>query len=291
LGGISGKTAVFGVLGHPIAHTLSPAMHNAALREMGVDGVYVAFDVAPAQLAAAVAGLQALGVRGVNCTIPHKEGLIPLMDELTPEARAIGAVNTVRFRDGRREGHNTDAPGFLAALAAEGVAPAGRRAVVLGAGGAARAVVYALAAAGADVALVNRTRERAVELAEHVNGQVGREAVSCPPSGEEAVASAVGGADLLVNTTSVGMGPRAVALPPIPPAALHARLFVYDLIYSPPETRLLAAARAVGARGQHGAGMLARQGALALEWWLGRPAPAGLMERVVLDAAGARGPA
>jgi shikimate dehydrogenase len=284
LGGISGKTAVFCVLGHPIGHSLSPAMHNAALREMGVDGVYVAFDVAPGDLPAALAGLRALGVRGVNCTIPHKEALVPLMDELTPEAAAIGAVNTVQFRDGRMCGHNTDAPGFLAALRAEGVEPADSRAVVLGAGGSARAVVCALAGVGARVALANRTVERAAELAEHVNGRLSRSLVRGVGLEEGVLRSELEGADLLVNTTSLGMSPHPDALPPVPATALGPGLFVYDLIYNPRETRLLRLARECGARGQNGAGMLARQGALALELWTGRPVPAALMEAVVTAA-------
>jgi shikimate dehydrogenase len=257
-------------------------MHNAALREMGLDGVYVAFDVPPPGLADAVRGLQAAGVRGINCTIPHKEALIPLMDELDEDAEFIGAVNTIVFREGRRHGHNTDAPGFIAALHAEGFDPAGKRALVLGAGGSARAVVTALARVGARVALANRTAERAEELAERVNRGVGAERVTACSMSGEALAEVLRETDLLVNTTSLGMSPHEEAAPPVPPEALGPGLFVYDLIYNPLETRLLKEARARGARGAHGAGMLARQGALALELWTGREAPARLMEETVL---------
>jgi shikimate dehydrogenase len=259
-------------------------MHNAALREMGVDGVYVAFDVASPDLPAAVSGLRALGVGGVNCTIPHKEALLPLLDELSEDAAFIGAANTVVFREGSSIGYNTDAPGFLAALRAEGPDPQGKRVVVLGAGGSARAVVTALAGCGAEVAIANRTLPRARELADEVNRKAGRGAAEAIPLEGAALEQAVRGAEILVNTTSVGMSPYPDGMPPVPPEAMHPELFVYDLIYNPLETRLLRTAREHGARGAHGAGMLAYQGALALELWLGRPAPAELMRQVIVEA-------
>jgi len=258
-------------------------MQNAALQAMGLDGVYVAFDVAPEDLSDALRGLQALGVVGVNCTIPHKEALLPLLDEIAPDAAFIGAVNTVVFQDGRRVGYNTDAPGFLAALAAEGIEAGGKPAVVLGAGGSARAIVAALAQAGAAVTLANRTLPRAEELAAEVNRKVGRGAVRAVLLEPEALRADVEQAGLLVNTTSVGMSPRVDETPPVPVEALHPGLFVYDLIYNPLETGLLRAARARGARGANGAGMLAHQGALALRLWTGEPAPAELMHRVILE--------
>jgi shikimate dehydrogenase len=258
-------------------------MQNAALREMGIDGVYVPFDVPPERLPEAIRGLRALGAAGVNCTIPHKEALLPLLDEVTGEAAQIGAVNTIVFRDGRLIGHNTDAPGFLAALRDQGVDPEGKRVVVLGAGGSARAVIVALARCGARVALANRTRERAQQLADQVNRDVGAGSVEAIGTGREDLGPAVQTAEVLVNTTSLGMSPRVEEMPPVPVEALHAGLFVYDLIYNPLETRLLRTARERGARGIHGAGMLAHQGALALELWTGSPAPVPLMERVIVE--------
>jgi shikimate dehydrogenase len=284
LNGINGKTRVFCVLGHPVGHSLSPAMHNAALTQLGWDGVYVAFDVAPDGLADAVSGLQALGVAGVNCTIPHKEALIPLMDELSEEAAFIGAVNTILFRDGRRIGHNTDAPGFLAALRAAGAEPDGKQVVVLGAGGSARAVVVALAGAGAKVTLANRTLERAEELAAELNAKIHADCVQAVALNETALAPIVTEAAIVVNTTSVGMSPHVEAMPEVPVDRLRPDAFVYDLIYNPLETRLLREARRRGVGGSNGAGMLARQGALALELWTGESAPAELMEQVILDA-------
>lgn len=279
---ITGKTAVYCVIGHPVGHSLSPAMQNAALRSLGLDAVYVAFDVPPELLEDAVRGLRAAGVRGVNCTIPHKEALIPLVDEVSAEAALIGAINTLAFREGRIIGHNTDAPGFLSALRAAGCEPAGKRALVLGAGGSSRAVVVALAREGARVRLANRTPERARELAEQVNEAVGADRVEAVPWEPEELARGTRSAELLVNTTSLGMSPHIEAAPPVPAEAFHPGLFVYDLIYNPQETLLLRTARSRGAAGAHGAGMLARQGALSLEIWTGRQAPADLMESVVL---------
>jgi len=259
-------------------------MHNAALAQLGWDGVYVAFDVAPGALPDAIKGLQALGVAGVNCTIPHKEALIPLMDELSEEAAFIGAVNTIVFRDGRRIGHNTDAPGFLAALRAAGAEPGDKQVLVLGAGGSARAVVVALAGAGARVTVTNRTLERAEELAAELNAKIHADCVRAAAWNETVLAPIVSEAAIVVNTTSVGMSPHEDAMPEIPVERLRPDAFVYDLIYNPLETRLLREARMRGVRGSNGAGMLARQGALALELWTGERAPAELMERVILDA-------
>jgi shikimate dehydrogenase len=287
---ISGRTRVFCVLGHPIGHSLSPAMQNAALRAMGIDGVYVAFDVAPERLADALRGLQTLGIGGVNCTIPHKESLLSLADEVSEEARFIGAANTLVLRNGRTEAHNTDAPGFLAALRAAGMSPEGKQAVVLGSGGSARAVAVALARCGAKLTLANRTVERAQALAAELNEKLGSGTAGAVALAPEALAERLESAELLVNTTSVGMHPREAEMPPVPEAALHRNLFVYDLIYNPVETRLLRTARERGARGANGAGMLAHQGALALELWTGMKAPAALMERVIRESLSVRAP-
>jgi shikimate dehydrogenase len=284
---ITTKTGLYGVLGHPVGHSLSPLMQNAAMAQMGLDAVYLAFDVPPEELEAALRGLAAIGAGGVNLTIPLKERALGLLDWLAPEAERIGAVNTVRFVEGRTEGYNTDAPGFLASLRGWGMEPAGKRCVVLGAGGSARAVTVALLGAGARVTLANRTDERARELARILMRGEGDPSVSVVPLEEKALEEALADSVLLVNTTSVGMSPHADAPPLVPRTALHPRLFVYDLIYNPAETRLLAAARHCGAQTCNGVGMLAYQGAMALEIWTGRPAPAATMEQVLRDAVGA----
>lgn len=258
-------------------------MQNAALREMGLDAVYVPFDVSPQALPDAIRGLRALGAAGANCTIPHKEALLSLLDVIDEEASLIGAANTIVFRHEKMVGYNTDSPGFLRALRAAGCEPEGRRAVVLGAGGSARAIVVALARLGVPVAVVNRTVTRARELVEELSVRIPGSTLRAVEAEPGAVQAEVEQAELLVNTTSVGMSPRVEEMPPVPEEALHPGLFVYDLIYNPFETRLLRAARERGARTANGAGMLAHQGALALELWTGVPAPAGLMEEVVLD--------
>jgi len=281
---INSATRLFGVLGYPVRHSLSPLMQNAALAEMGLDGAYLAFEVRPEQLGTALHGLAALGALGVNLTIPLKECVLPLLDELAPEARLIGAVNTVRFENGCMVGYNTDAPGFLASLRECGIEPMGKRCLILGAGGSAKAIAVALAGAGARLTIANRTEERARELARILKAGSGGVSVEVIPLAERALEPVVAAADLLVNTTSVGMTPRQEAVPPVPLQALHPGLFVYDLIYNPAETGLLAAARQAGASGSNGVGMLAHQGALALEIWTGRPAPVVTMERALREA-------
>ena len=278
---ITGKTQIVGVVGYPVSHTLSPAMHNAALRELGLDWVYVPFSAPPERLPDAVRGLQAVGARGFNATIPHKERLLPLLDRVSEEAAFIGAVNTVVFEErGVSVGYNTDAEGFLRALDESGIArPAGGKAVVLGAGGAARAVTAALAQADArEIALVNRTLSKAEALAAAAQEKMGLPARAFPLT-EAGVMSALEGASLLVNATSAGMD-GADRLP-IPPSALRPPLAVYDIVYSPPETGLLKAAARNGCKTLNGLGMLAHQGAIALERWTGAPAPVETMRRTL----------
>ncbi|MBI3910649.1 MAG: shikimate dehydrogenase [Armatimonadetes bacterium] len=275
---ITGKTRIYGVIGDPVGHSLSPVMQNAALGALGVDGVYVAFRVVPDRLRDAILGLEALGVGGVNVTIPHKERVIEPLTRLAPEAELIGAVNTVVYRGGERIGYNTDASGFLSALqTARGPEPV-RQAVILGAGGSARAVALALARQETPLILANRTITRALALANLLNEKIRPGIAQVVPWAEESLAKALESADLLVNTTSMGMTPHEEIMPPVSPGGLGSGLFVCDLIYDPPETRLLALAQARGCRTLNGVPMLAHQGALALELWLQRPAPVDLME-------------
>jgi shikimate dehydrogenase len=276
---IYGHTRVAAVIGWPIEHSVSPPMHNAAFRALGLDWCYVALAVPPERLAGAIAGARALGLRGLNVTVPHKQALLPLMDELTPAARAIGAANTVIMADGRLRGHNTDAAGFIRALREAGVAPEGRRALVLGAGGAARAVVYALALAGARITLLNRTPERAAALAAEFDALNPAAQVQAGALDAATLARLAPGAQLVVNTTPLGMWPHGEGCPwpdevPYPPGA-----FCYDLIYNPRETALMRLARAAGAGAASGLGMLVHQGAEAFECWTGVAAPVEVMYR------------
>jgi len=265
----TGSTSVAAVIGDPIAHSRSPAIFNAAFAASDLDWVYVAFPVAAGRTAAAVEGMRVLGLRGLSVTMPHKEAVIPGLDRLTPTAARLGAVNCIGWEGDALVGHNTDGEGFVSSLAAEGLAVAGRRCVVLGAGGAARSVVLALAGAGAaEVAVVNRTPERA-EVAAALAGDAG--VVVAPSDAPDAV----GSADLLVNATPVGMaGDDSL---PLPAEALHPGLFVAELVYHPLHTDLLAAAAAVGAPHTNGLGMLVHQAARAFEVWTGHSAPIGAM--------------
>lgn len=281
---LSGRTRVVAVFGYPVYHSLSPGMHNAAFQELGLDYVYVPFNVSPENLENALEGVRALGIAGVNLTIPHKERAIELLDSVSPEALLIGSVNTVHNVDGVLIGHSTDGEGFMRSLEAEGKSAEGGRAVVLGAGGSARAVAHALAVHGAQVSVVNRTATRAEDLAEQLRSALsgGRGSVRAIALDSPEARDAVVEADLLVNCTSVGMHPNEDEQP-IPSEWLHDRLFVYDLIYNPLKTRLLEAAEAAGARGENGVGMLVYQGAISFEIWTGRKPPTDVMRQAVLS--------
>jgi len=275
---VGGKTKVVGVFGHPVEHTLSPAMHNAAFAALRLSYIYVPFPVRPEGLGPAVRSLTVLGIVGVNVTIPHKESVLPFLDEITPEARDVGAVNTIHCVDGRLLGDNTDGFGFAEPLREMGVDLSGKPVVVAGAGGAARAVVFSLARIGARITLVNRTPARARRLAQAV-ADAGLNAVHVlEADGRQELVSAIAGAELLVHTTSVGMHPATDALPPVPVEAFHPDLLVYDLVYNPIETRLLQEARMRGCKTLSGLKMLVYQGAAAFRRWTGVWPPTDVME-------------
>jgi shikimate dehydrogenase len=260
------------VIGHPIRHSISPVIHNAAFRALDLDWVFTAFEVAPGRAAAAVEGARDLGLAGLSVTMPHKADVVRALDQLTPTARTLGAVNTV-VRRGERElvGDNTDGAGFLDALRTdEGFDPGGRRCLVVGAGGAARAVVLALAGAGAaEVVVANRTPSRAEEAAALAPG------VARTGSIEEA-----GDVDLIVNATPQGMG-GDLALP-VQAAALGSGQLVIDLVYHPALTPLVEAARERGAAAANGLGMLIHQAAHAFRLWTGEDPPLEVMSAAAL---------
>ena len=259
-------TILAGVIGEPVRHSLSPVLHNAAFEELGLDWAFLAFEVPAGCVGPALNGVRALGIAGLSVTMPHKAAVAEAVDELTPAADTLGVVNCVVNERGRLIGHNTDGPGFVDALAHDaGFSVAGRSCVVLGAGGAARAVIGALAEAGAaDVVVVNRTPS-AAHTAAALAGGVGR-------VGD---VSAVRGADLVVNATSVGMD--APGELPLNPDLLNAHQVVADLVYLPVDTGLLKAARAAGAVAVDGVGMLAHQAARAFALWTGHAAPIEVM--------------
>ncbi|WP_273836442.1 shikimate dehydrogenase [Halococcus sp. PRR34] len=264
---------VFGLVGNPVSHSLSPPMHEAAYDECGIDARYVTFEPAPDDLEAAIEGARALGIEGLNVTIPFKQDAL---DHVDPDdlATRIGAVNTIDFggpddRASMPTGHNTDAEGVGRAFDHHGVALDGR-AVVVGAGGAGRAAAFALADAGMSVAIANRTVERADALAAEVDGASGH--------GLAPLERLVADADVVVNATSVGMEANET---PIPAEALHADLAVLDAVYSPIETRLLRDAATVGATTIDGGWMLLYQGVAAFERWIGQDAPIDVMNEAL----------
>lgn len=282
----SGHTQIVGLMGWPVEHSVSPAMHNAAFRAMGLDWCYVPLPVEPSRVREALAGVRALGLRGVNVTVPHKEAVASLVDELTPAARAIGAVNTVTARGGDLVGHNTDVGGFLRALREAGFTPEGCSALVLGAGGAARAVVYGLASVEARVTILNRTERRAHLLAAEFAG-VGEDArLKGGPLDGETLGRVAGRSQLVINATSLGMWPRVDASPwprelPFPRGA-----FLFDLVYNPRETLFMRQARCSGASAVDGLRMLVHQGAEAFQLWTGVEPPVEAMYAACTAALG-----
>jgi shikimate dehydrogenase len=270
-----------GVIGSPIAHSLSPLLHTAAFVALGLDATWrsLAFEVAPGQAGDALNAMRRADISGLSVTMPHKADVAALVDDCTEVARRLGAVNCIVNRDGVLLGTNTDGAGFVASLArGAGFTPGGRRCVVIGAGGAARAVVLALADAGASqVAIVNRTPERAAAAAA-LAGPAG----TVVPGEENAQVEAVQLADLVVNATPLGMAgasPEGAAPWSIAPQLLHAGQVAADLIYAPRPTRWLAEAAVAGAEAVDGLGMLVHQAAAQLELWTGELAPVEAMWR------------
>ena len=284
---IDGQTRLLGIVGWPIEHTLSPTMHNAAFAALGMNWAYLALPVPPRQLGTALLGMVALGFRGGNVTVPHKQAVMPYLNDITKSAQAIGAVNTIVVdNNGQTVGDNTDWAGFLATLREKGFVSRGRRALVLGAGGAARAVAYALARSGTQVVILNRTLLRAQALVEHLAPSVPTSSLSSRPLNHDALAEEAARADLLVNTTPVGMWPHEEAslwpdTVPFPP-----HLLTCDLIYRPRETKLLRQAQQAGAATVEGMGMLVHQGVLAFEMWTGHPPPLEVMRAACGQALG-----
>ena len=265
------ETVRFALFGNPVAQSLSPAMHAAAYARMGIRAGYTAYRAERA--AEVVRRIRAEGIRGASITIPFKESVLPLLDEVDPAARAIGAINTIVSRSGRLVGYNTDAPGFLRDLG-EWIAIPGSSFIVLGAGGAARAAVYGLREAGAIPICLNRTEARARELAESFGCRW-----------EPAAAIARLRADCLINTTPLGMVPETERTPL--EGKLAARFgHVMDMIYNPPLTRLLREAQAAGCAVRSGVGMFVHQGAEQIRLWTGKEPPREEMRRVVMERLG-----
>jgi shikimate dehydrogenase len=276
---ISGKTQVFGIFGHPVEHSFSPGMHNAAFANLHLDACYVPFAVAPDMLEVAIHAVIPLRIRGLNITVPHKEKIIAFLDDLTEDARLIGAVNTIEVKGTKLIGYNTDGRGFLRSLQKEtSFRPKGKTVLILGAGGAARAVGFSLALAGArEILFSDLDTRKAARLASDIRAKT---AVRATEVRTDAIADAIAAAHALINATPLGLKKSDPI--PLPKGSIRSTHHVFDLVYNPPVTRLLSEANRQGATTLNGIGMLLYQGVIAFEIWTGRRAPV----KVMRDALG-----
>jgi shikimate dehydrogenase len=270
------------LLGDPVEGSLSPAIHNAAFKELNLDCVYVAVRVPSRYLADAVNGIRALKISGFNVTIPHKVTMLGLLDELNESAAAVEAVNTVVNRGGRLVGFNTDGEGALRALQSRIGSIRGKRIVLLGAGGAARAIVFALSKAGGKVTVANRTLMKAEAMASIVRQKLGKE-IRVIRFEKKSLKKAIEEADILINATSVGMHPKSNETP-VTADMLHSDLLVNDIVYKPLRTRLLMEAERAGAASMDGLGMLVNQAASSFKIWTGRNPPIKAMRDAAEEA-------
>ncbi|MEK3917522.1 shikimate dehydrogenase [Paenibacillus sp. FSL H7-0331] len=277
---LDSNTILYGVFGDPIRHSKSPIMLNRAFEESGINAAYAAFHIKPGQLKSAIEGIRALQFRGVNVTIPHKVEVMDYMDEIDEGARIIGAVNTIVNEDGRLIGHNTDGIGYVRSLKEEtGIDLRGKHILMLGAGGAARGVGYALAMEGAaHIYIANRTRDKAIELAQSMSSFT-----TATGLGLDEIGDIVGKVGLIVNNTSVGMHPNINDVPMDTSLILDSTV-VSDLVYNPLVTKFLRESESRGATIHSGLGMFIYQGAYAFEYWTGASAPVAAMRQAVIDS-------
>jgi len=278
---ISGAARVCAVIGDPIAHSLSPAIHNAAFRSLGMDLVYVPFRVRANELKAAIEGIRSLGVLGVNVTMPHKTRVVPLLDAIEKTALQIGAVNTIVRNDGRLRGYNTDGQAALAVLQSLARSLRGRRAVILGAGGAARAIVYYLSKTVESIAILNRTRSKGSSIASKIARLRG---ITCRSYGlsKASLERELGQADLLVNTIPADAFARLGNIL-IQERLVREDMVVFDVNYEP-KNDFLVNAKLAGAKATDGLDMLVRQAALSFTLWTGREAPIDIMREAAIQA-------
>ncbi|MFC4104024.1 shikimate dehydrogenase [Paenibacillus xanthanilyticus] len=280
---VDSHTVLYSVIGDPIRHSKSPVMMNRAFRETGLNGVYTAFHVTSDRLGDFAAGVRAMGIRGVNVTIPHKLDIMDHLDAIDESAQIIGAVNTIVNDEGKLTGYNTDGLGYVRSLKEEAEPDlAGKRVLIVGAGGATRGILYALTKEGVrDVTVANRTAARAEELAELFHGRADIRTAAL-----DRLPALCGEADIVINTTSIGMFPNTDESP-VEAAWLRPGAIASDLIYNPLKTKFLAEAQERGLRFHGGLGMFIYQGAYAFEYWTGVDAPVAAMREAVLDALGA----
>lgn len=281
---VTGETKIAGLVGYPIVHSLSPVIHNAGFEELGLNFVYLPFPVKPTHLQKATQAIVALDMVGVNVTIPHKQNIISYLDEISPEAKLIGAVNTVVNRKGRLIGHNTDGRGFVESLREKDFSLKDKQVLLIGAGGTALSISFSLIREGIKrLILINRTFSRARDVLEKLEGTCGRVKMEIVEFERRNLLPCTGDIDLLVNATSVGMHEGDSSL--IDLRQFPSSLYVYDVIYNR-ETELLKQAKEKGMRFQGGLGMLIFQGALSFEMWTHRRAPVHKMRKVATNYLG-----
>jgi len=278
---ISGETKICGIIGDPVEHSLSPVMHNAAFEELNLDFVYVAFRVRKEELREAITGARSLDVLGLNVTMPHKNAVIRYLDEIDSTARSIGAVNTILNNEGKLMGYDTDGIGALNALKENGVTPNGKKLLLLGAGGAGKAIAFHAAQEAEELVILNRTLQKAKKLAEVLRKEFNKK-INGKTLSTEIIEEELKDADILVNATSVGMHPH-INQSLVPPSFLRPDLCVMDIVYNPLETKLAKDAKAVGAKVVSGVEMLVHQGAASFEIWTNHPAPVKVMKQAVLN--------
>lgn len=276
---IDAKTQVFGIIGYPVRHSLSPVMHNAAFEYLRINAIYLAFEASPKNLKVALEGIKVLGVLGVNVTIPHKEAVIKYLNWVSREAKLINAVNTIVNKGGRLLGYNTDAYGFIKSLKEDlKFLPKGKSIFVVGAGGAARAVVFSLAMAGAKrIILTDKADEKALELACEAELTTGCDCIALKID-SRGIKEMVLNSQLLVNATPIGMKEQDPAV--INPLFLHKGLCIFDLVYNR-DTKLLKIAKSKGIKSVGGLNMLLYQGAKAFGLWTGKKAPLAIMKKAI----------
>lgn len=276
---ITGKTNIVGLIGNPVEHSMSPPMHNAVFDYLGLDFVYVPFNVEKNALYDSIQGARALGIKGLNVTIPHKTRVMEFLDVIDEAAELIGAVNTIKFEEDVAIGYNTDGIGAVKALE-EITSVNSKKVVIIGAGGAARAVAFQLILSGIEsLTIINRTPEKALKLKNEIVSKV-ESNVFC--GNLEIMEKEVSNADILIDTTPIGMYPHIDDEPVIRAEMMHSDLVVNDLVYNPLETVLLKEAEKVGAKGVSGLKMLIYQGAEAFKIWTGVDAPVSIMEKNLL---------
>ena len=279
---INGQTKIYGIFGYPVSHTLSPAMQNAAFEALKLNAVYVPFAVRPEKIKEAVNSLRSLGISGVNVTMPYKESVIPYLDEVSKEAKLIGAVNTILVsEDGKTKGYNTDGAGFVNALRKQlRIDPKGKAAFIMGAGGAGKAVAVQLALEGAkQIYVVDIQKTRAYKLVVSLKRNLHHARIKAVPCVKNEIARTIADTDILINATPIGMKEQDPLI--FDPHALHQKIVICDLIYKPSMTKLLKAAKARKLRYSNGLGMLLYQGAAAFTIWTQKQAPIDVMQKAL----------